>query len=284
MDLFLILRYCAPVGLAALGEVIHEKAGSINIGLEGMMLSGAFFAAWVSLATGNPWWGLAAGTLSALALMVLQCFFTIRLAIDQVVVGTATNLLALGLTGTLFRANFSKTALSNYPTLPKIGPLDPLLIVAIVLVPVVWWLLQRTKWGLAARATGEYPEAVVAAGFGVRKIRWQAAGLAGLLAGLAGSYLTLGFSGSFTENMTAGRGFVAIAMVTFGRWKPQWVFAGALLVGWLEALQFTLQSRSVQLPYQLMNALPYLAALAVLVIVGRGRGAPAALGIPWRRP
>ncbi len=282
MDLILILRYCAPVALAALGETLNQKAGSLNIGLEGMMLTSAFFSAWVSLATGSVWLGLGVGVFASLILMAVQSLFTINIRADQVVVGTAVNLFALGLTGTLFRSNFNTRALTGFPTLPKIGALDPVLLSLVVLFPALIWILNKTKWGLVVRAAGEYPDAVEAAGFHVQRVRWAASLVAAALAGLAGAYLTLGFTGSFNENMTAGRGFVAIAMVTFGRWKPGWVLAGSMLVGLLEAAQFSLQSRQSSIPYPLLNALPYVVALAVLVIAGRGRGAPAALGTPWR--
>jgi simple sugar transport system permease protein len=173
--------------------------------------------------------------------------------------------------------------LVSIPKLPSYGIVDPALLLLFLLVPGAWFLLSRTGWGLAVRAAGEYPKAAEASGFSVAWLRLSALALGGLLAGLGGAYLSVGISGSFAENMTAGRGFVAIAMVTFGRWRPQWTFAAALLIGFAETLQFRFQALGLQAPYQLMIAMPYLVALAVLVVVGRGAAAPGALGQTYRR-
>jgi simple sugar transport system permease protein len=144
------------------------------------------------------------------------------------------------------------------------------------------WTFRRTKLGLALRAAGEFPEAVAASGFSVLKLRFGAMLVGGALGGLAGAYLSLGISGSFAENMTAGRGFVAIAMVTFGRWKPIWVLAASMLVGYAVSLQFVFQSKGWNIPFQLLSAAPYVLALLVLVAAGRGSASPAALGKSFR--
>jgi simple sugar transport system permease protein len=202
------------------------------------------------------------------------------------VVGTAINLLALGVTGTLFRAQFGQSGqLLSVPTVPRIGEtgLDAVILVTIV-AAIAWsWALRVSAWGLVVRAVGEFPKAVEAAGFSVPQLRTQGLAISGLFGGLGGAYLALGIAGSFAENMVAGRGFLAIAMVTFGRWKPVWVLVGTLLIGGAESLQFALQARGVAVPYQLMIALPYVVALVVLVAVGRGVRPPEALGIPYRR-
>jgi simple sugar transport system permease protein len=274
-----ILRYTAPVALAAIGETVNQKAGVINIGIEGMMLSGAFFAMFVSLRTGSPWLGLVIGVVCGVLLSAISSWFTLYRQADQVVVGTALNLFALGLTGTLYRAQFGQSGqLLNVPTIPQWNGLDPVLIFLVLATAGCWVLLFRTGWGLAVRAAGEYPKASEAAGFSVRKLRLGAGLFAGAFAGLAGAYLSVGIAGSFAENMTAGRGFIAIAMVTFGRWKPQLVVVAALLIGFVESLQFRLQTLGWQVPFQLLLALPYIVALGVLVVVGKGTLAPAALG------
>lgn len=284
MDWTALLVYSTPVALAALGETVTEKAGVINIGIEGTMLVGAYMAMLVSLVTGDPWLGLAAGLAVGALFSALQGLFTLGLAADQVVVGAAVNLFALGLTGTLFRAQFGQSGqLLSLPALPKAFGLDPIVVLAIALVPALAWLLFRTKWGLAVRAAGEYPKAVEASGFSALGLRWQAFLLGGALTGLGGAYLSLGVAQSFAENMTEGRGFVAIAMVTFGRWQPLGAFLASLLIGVAETLQFTAQAQGWNVPYQLFLALPYLLALAVLMGMGRGRAAPAALGVPFRR-
>jgi ABC-type uncharacterized transport system permease subunit len=282
LDLPLLLVFSAPVALAAIGETVAQKSGVLNIGLEGAMLCGAFFAMLVSQVTGSPWLGLGAGAAAALALTLIQGWFTVILAADQVVVGTAANLLALGLTSTLFRARYGQSGeLLSVPKLPTSHGLDAVILFMLVSVPLIWLLLMRTGWGLALRATGEYPKATEAAGFSARMLRIQGLAFSGLFGGIGGAYLAVGVTGSFAENMTAGRGFVAIAMVTFGRWNPLLVVAGALLVGYADSLQFTLQARSIALPPQFFIALPYLIALAVLIFAGKGTQVPRALGTAY---
>lgn len=280
-----VLRFAAPVAFGALGETVAQRAGVINIGLEGKMLTGAFVGMLVTRQTGNPWLGLAAGMVAGILLSLVSALFTVRLAADQVVVGTAINLAALGVTGAVYRQIFGESGqLLSIPSLPK-GPfgLDGALVVLLLSVPALGWLLFKSKWGLALRAAGEYPEAVEASGFDVLRLRTQALLIGGAYAGLAGAYLSVGIAASFQENMTSGRGFIAIAMVTFGRFRPVWAFAASLVIGFAEILQFQLQARGIQAPPQVMLALPYLLALAVLVLVGKGAQAPGALAVPFRR-
>ncbi len=284
MEFVTLLQYSAPVALAAMGEVVVERSGVINIGLEGSMLAAAFFAMLACMASHSPWVGLAAGVAAALVVTLVFGWFTIYLAADQVVVGTAINLLVLGVTGTLFRAKFGQSG--QLLSVPRIGAshgIDPLMVFRLLSAPVLWLLLKNTAWGLTVRACGEYPKAVEAAGFSVHRLRTQALLVGGLYAGLAGVYLALVIAGSFAENMTAGRGFVAIAMVTFGRWKPQFAFLAALLIGFAESVQYRIQTLGWQIPFQLMIALPYIVALLVLVIVGKGALSPGALAQPYRR-
>jgi simple sugar transport system permease protein len=279
-----ILRYTAPVALAAIGETVNQKSGVINIGLEGMMLTAAFFGMLVSLSTGNAWMGILAGVASGVAFAAASSWFTIYLGADQVVVGTAVNLFALGLTGTLYRARFGQSGqLLNVPTIPQWNGIDVVLIVLVASAIGAWFLLFRTGWGLALRAAGEYPKSAEASGYSVQKLRLGAGLVGGAFAGLAGAYLSVGISGSFAENMTAGRGFIAIAMVTFGRWKPQLVVLAALLIGFVESLQYRFQTMGWDVPFQLLLALPYIVALLVLVLVGRGTLAPAALAQAYQR-
>lgn len=284
ISLAALLVYSTPVALAALGETVNQKAGSLNIGIEGVMLSGAYFGMVAALATGSPGLGLVVGAVFGLAFSILQALFTVALSVDQVVVGTALNLLALGATGTLFRARFGESgALLSVPTLSKFGGVDAVVILTLALVPAVALLLFRTRWGLAVRAASEYPEAVEASGYSVDRLRLAALLVGGAMAGLAGAYLAVGIAGSFATNMTAGRGFIAIAMVTFGRWNPFWTFGACLLVGALDSLQYVFQAKGIGIAFQALIALPYIVALLVLLGVGRGSAAPAALGRPFRR-
>ncbi len=287
IDAFRLLQYACPLALAAIGETISQKAGLINIGLEGQMLTAAYVAMVATQDTGSPWAGLLAGVVAGVLIAILTAWFTVRRGIDQVVVGTAVNLGALGLTGTLFRSRFGESGrLLSIPGIPSFGGyagLDAVTLGMVLSVVLATWLLTRTGWGLAARSVGEYPSAAEAAGFSVFRLRTQAAVIGGAFAGLSGAYLTLGVNQSFAEGMTSGRGFVAIAMVTFGRWKPAWVLAASLLVGYAESLQFALQLQRSDIPYQLFKALPYILALVVLVLAGKGGQAPRALGTAYRR-
>ncbi len=298
MDLVLLLGFTVPVALAALGETIGQKSGVINIGLEGMILAGAFAAAWAAAITGSPWIGSAAGLIVGMVLAAFSGWFTVVRGADQVVVGTALNLLSLGITGSLFRMKFDPTKtilkVTKVPTLGDFVPwvktslpwmerLDVFIVLTIFLSVFLAWVLKRTGWGLAVRSAGEYPVAAEAAGFSVVRLRMGALLIGGALAGLAGAYLCLGISGSFAENTTAGRGFVAIALVTFGQWRPGWVAAGALLIGFLESLQFKAQAAGWKVPVQFLLAMPYVVSLLVLVFIGKRTLSPAALGQPYRR-
>jgi len=284
MEWLILLQYAAPVALAALGEAVVQRSGVINIGLEAAMLCGAFFGVLVAFGTHSPWLGLAASVLSGIAVNAIFGFFTVYLGSDQVVVGAALNLFSLGLTGTLYRAKFStSTQALSVPKVPGWNGIDAVTLGMLATIPLLWWLLSRTAWGLAVRACGEHPKSAEAAGFSVNRLRMMALALGGVFAGLAGGYLAIGIAGSFTENMTGGRGFVAIAMVTFGRWRPAFVFLAALLIGFAESLQFRFQAAGSQVPFQLMIALPYLVALVVLIFVGKGTVAPASLGMTYRR-
>lgn len=284
IDVHLLLVYSAPIILAALGEIVVQRAGLINIGLEGMMLLAAFFGMLVAHQSGSAGWGMVAAMGVGLASAAASAVFTVNLGADQVVVGTALDLLAIGLTGTLFRAQFGESGmLLSLPKLPAIAGIDPVLVAMVLSVPLIRLLLMHTGWGLAARSAGEYPKATEGAGFSVTRLRFEASLVGGLFAGLAGGYLSIGVAGSFAENMTNGRGFIAIAIVTFGRWRPLYVFLAGLMIGFFDTLQFVLQARGVQAPSQLLIALPYVVALLVLVLAGRGTMAPASLGVPYRR-
>lgn len=279
----LILLYATPVALAALGEVLSQRAGMLNIGLEGLMLTGAFAGAMVTNATHNPWLGLAAGVAATVLAGVFQAVFTVWLALDQVVIGTALNLTALGITSTWFRTAFGRSGtLMSLPALPHFGRIDPVVGLLLVLLVIAVWI-PRTSWGLRVRASGENPEALEVAGFSVLRLRFQVVLLASALAGLGGAHLAIGIGQSFAENMVSGRGYMAIAMVTFGRWHPVKVVLACLLVAFAEALQFFAQTAGLALRPQVFLAMPYVLALAVLVIVGRGQHSPAALGVPYRR-
>lgn len=273
------------MALAAIGEVVSQRSGVINVGIEGSMLGGAYFGMLTSLVSGNPYLGLLAGIGYGILASMLLIVFCIWKQADQVVVGTALNLLALGLTGTLFRSRFgSGGQLLSVPQVPKLGgDLDVVLLFLVVAALFCYLLITKTRWGLALRAAGEYPQAAESAGQSVRKLRASAVLIGGGLAGLGGAYLSLGIAGSFAEGMTAGRGFVALAMVTFGKWNPLLAVGASLLIGYAETLQFAFQTKGSSLPYQAFVAMPYALALLVLIVFGRGTQAPAALAQPFQR-
>ena len=279
-----VAMFATPTALAAIGETVGQRSGVLNIGLEGTMLLSAFAAAMVALWSGNPWLGLLSGGLAGLVLAALVGLLCVARDADQVVVGTGLNLLALGLTGAWFRSLFGQSGkLFTVPTLPKVGFWDPVSVATPLLALAVLWLLQRTYWGLTLRAAGENPVAVEAAGRSVPRYRWLGLMVSGGLAGLGGAHLSLVVSGTFAENMTSGRGFVALAMVTFGRWSPVGAYAACLLIGYLESLQFSLQAAGKGVPQELLLALPYAVSLLALAFVGRGVRSPAALAAPYRR-
>lgn len=276
-----IIRFAIPVASAAAGETVGQKAGVLNIGLEGTLLAAAYVSAITGLATQNVWIAFLAGVFAALVVTGIQAVFTLRMGVDMVVIGTVINLLVQGVTSTLYRAQFGGSGqLLSVPRLPSFGGIDVIVVAVAVLTGFLGWAIMKTNWGLAVRAAGEYPPALVASGFSAHRVRFSAVLVGGLMAGIGGAYLTLGVTGSFSENVVAGRGFLALAMVTFGRWKPWLVVAAACFVGLADWAQFALQASMTGIPSQLLRSLPYLLALATLVIFGTGTKPPASLGEP----
>ena len=287
------VRMATPLLLAALGETLTERAGVINIGLEGVVLCGAF-GALVGAGAGGPAAGFAAGALAGAATALLFGLFTVILRADQIITGTAVTLFSLGLTGTLYRTVYGETgAALSTPTagpvrvpglasLPVVGPAlfaqPPATYALYLLVPALWWWMFRTHAGLALRAVGERPEAAAAAGVRPKRVRLGAVLFGGALGGVSGATLVVAQAGTFAEGMSAGRGFIAIAIVVLGRWHPAGVALASLLFGLASALQYLFQSMGWDLPYQTFLVLPYLLTLAALAgALGRAR-APAALG------
>ncbi len=289
------VRTATPLALAALGEAIVERSGVINIGLEGSIIAGALGAVVAANAAGTGA-GLAAALVAGAAVAAVFALFAVRLKADQIITGTAVTLLALGLTGTLYRTVFGAggaalgtptigpLAIPGLAALPVVGvalfaqPLTTYL--AIALVPATWWWLERTHAGLALRACGENPAAALAAGIGVARVQAAAILFGGALGGIAGGTLVLAQAGTFVEGMSAGRGFIAIAIVVLGRWQPIGVGVAALLFGAASALQFAFQGMGWQLPYQLFLATPYVLTLVALAAARSRFAAPAALGKP----
>jgi simple sugar transport system permease protein len=287
------VRVATPLLLAATGETITERSGVINLGLEGTMLAGALAATLGATAWG-PWSGVACAVVAGMLLAAVFALLAVGARADQIITGTAITLAAVGLTGTIYRqaygsagAGLSIPTLQSVaiPGLSQIPVLGPALFeqpaptyLALLGMPIVWWVLFRTRLGLALRATGEGAAMARAAGVRTNLIRTGATVVGGGFAGLAGASLVLAQVGSFAEGMTAGRGYVAIAIVVLGRWHPGGIALGALLFGAATALQYLLQTLGLDTPYQLFLMLPYLLTLLALAgAVGRVR-APADLG------
>jgi general nucleoside transport system permease protein len=279
------IRIAIPFLFAAGGGVISERAGLIALTLEGYMLVGAFCAALGSFYGGDPWIGVAAGVAGGVALALLYAVTAIRFRADQVVVGIAINLLAIGVTRFFLRLFFDSS--SNSPRVSGVAversgtgfvalATNPLVWLGLLAMPAVAWMVYRTPFGLRARAVGEHPSAALSVGVPVRRVRYAAAMLSGFLAGLGGVYLTLD-QHQFTDQMTAGRGFIALAATIFGRWDPARVAVACLLFAAADTLQIQLQGAQL-IPSQFVEMIPYVLTIVALAgVVGRAVP-PAALG------
>ena len=281
------IRLSTPLILAALGGLFSERSGVINIALEGLMLAGAFTAAAVTYATGSPWIGLLGGMVAGLAIAAIHAVACIRFRADQVVTGTAINILMIGVPGFLSGAFFLSSG--STPQIPKdqLIPNTPI-VIAFLLVAITWYVLYRTPFGLRLRSVGENPEAADAAGVRVARMRYAGVLLSGVLAGIGGAYLSIGQSSLFTRNMTSGRGFIALAALIFGKWRPVQTLLACLLFGFTEAV--TIQMQGVvklpsgdEIPVQFIHMVPYVLTIIVLAgFIGTSRP-PRALGIPYQK-
>lgn len=278
------LRVSTPLIFAALGGVVSERSGIVNIALEGMMLVGAFAAAAAASGSHSPWVGVLAGGGAGMALAAVYALFVIRWRSDQIVAGTAINLLAAGVTPFLTKILYgSTTATPSLPMDLRLGT-SPTWI-ALVLAIAVWAWMRYLPSGLWVRFAGEHPAALAASGIRVNRVRWAAVIASGLLAGLGGAALSISLASSFSRGMTAGRGFMALAALIFGKWRPLPAAAACLLFGFADAVQIRLQGivlwGTEPVPVQFIQILPYLITVVVLAgWVGRSR-APKALGLPF---
>ncbi len=295
------LRYATPLTFAAIGGMFSERSGVVNIGLEGMMLMGAFFGVWGADKTDSWLLGILIAMLAGIALALVHAIFTISFRAEQIVTGTAVNFLALGITGYVFVSTYgAQGAPTNIPEIPDVsigflknvyflgpvfGTLNLMIWLSFALLIVSYFVMFKTTVGLRIRSVGEHPRAADTVGISVYRTRYAAVATSGALAALGGAYLSLGFVHTFDQNITGGRGFIALAALIFGKWRPFGAFSAALLFGFSSALGDHLPDFFKQgsaLP-QLFNALPYvLTIVAVAGVIGRSIP-PAAIGRPYTK-
>ncbi len=304
--LFSTIRMATPLVLAALGGLYSERSGVINIALEGLLLAGAFTAASVTYYAHSPWVGLAAAIVVGAAVAAILALACIRFKADQVVTGTGINILFIGLpavlSGALFLSSGSTPQIPKENLLPELSKFVPgfisqwrifsdvsvISLLALVVVLVTAYVLYRTPFGLRLRAVGENPEAADAAGVAVIRMRYIGVILSGALAGIGGAYLSIGQSSLFTRNMAAGRGFIALAALIFGKWRPMQTMLACLLFGFADALTTQMQGvaklpSGEDIPVQFILMLPYVVTIVVLAgFIGQSR-APKALGTPYQK-
>lgn len=288
------VRLAAPIALAAMGAVISERAGVINLALEGKMLAGAFCAVYATYLTGSPWVGLLAALAAGAVLGGLLGLLAIRFRANQVVVGIGINILMLGLTTWMLQViwhirgsspgvtplpRWSVPVLHELPLLSAFTQShSPLVYLALLAPPALWIGLYRSPWGLRVRMIGEHPEAALTLGMNVARIQYACTAVAGMLAALGGAQLSLGHVSWFSNDMTAGRGYMALAANILGQWNPVGAAAAAILFALTDAVQLRIQTLQVALPSELVQMLPYLLTLLVVAGVGRRSRPPSALG------
>jgi len=294
------VRLAVPLGFAALGEGFLERAGSLNIGLEGIMLAGAWAGMVGAHFTGSPWAGLGLAILLGMAIAALEACVSIYLHSNEVVTGIATNTLGLGLTSYGYRMifgisgsaiivpTFKSVPIPFLVDLPIVGPVlfdQPLPFYLMIVAALgLWFILTKMSWGLDVKASGEDPWVTEAEGANVYRTRLLSFLLTGALAASGGAFISLYNVSQFFDGMTSGRGFIALAIVVVGRWHPLGILAASALFGASEALGLALQARlGVKAPYYLLLAVPFLITLIILPLMGGGKGAPAALGTGYER-
>jgi simple sugar transport system permease protein len=277
--LLLTLAAGTPLVFAALGELVTEKSGVLNLGVEGMMLVGAVVAFIVAATSKSPWLGVLAGMVAGSALALVFAVVTLTLQANQVASGLALSLFGVGLSA-FIGLDFVSVVIAP---IPAIAGINPLVALSLALFAAIQWFLYRTRAGLVLRAVGESPQSAHAIGYPVVAIRYLAVLFGGACAGLGGAYLSIVYNPSWVEGMTAGRGWIALALVVFATWKPWRVLAGAYLFGGVTLMQFQAQALGVEIPAQYLSMLPYVATIVVLAVISRDAAtirlnAPASLG------
>lgn len=289
-----------PILFAALGEILTERSGILNLGVEGMMLVGAVSGFVFAIRTGNPWVGVAAAMVAGGSLAFIHAFLTVTMQANQVVSGLALTLFGTGLSGFLGKNYigipvenaFKPLDLGFLSDIPFVGPIffqhDILVYLSYLLVPFLWFIVYKTRPGLNLRAVGENPASADSLGVSVYRVRYIYVTIGGMLAGLGGAYLSLAYAPTWLENMTAGRGWIAVALVIFATWNPLRAMLGSYIFGGIDAFGFRAQTMGIMVPSFFLKMLPYIFTILVLIIVTRKAminriGAPGALGLPYDR-
>jgi len=288
-----------PLLFAAMGEVLAERSGVMNLGVEGMMLVGAVTGFMVTVITGNHWLGILAAAGGSAVLAAIHAFICITLKGNQVVSGLALTIFGTGTSGFLGKNyvglpvadRFAPIDIPVLGDIPILGPIlfqhDAMVYLSMVLAVALWYIMYRTSWGLSIRAVGENPAAADAVGISVSRVRYLAVIVGGMMAGLGGAYLSLAYAPTWQESITAGRGWIAVALVIFALWNPLRAIAGSYLFGGVEALTFRIQTAGFHISPFFLSMLPYLFTILVLVAVTirlrQEAGVPAALGFPYDR-
>ena len=305
MDLQLAVSVCqaavtagTPILFAALGEILAERVGVLNLGVEGMMLVGAVSGFLATVSTGSPWAGIVAALVAGALVALIHAVLSIGLRANQVVSGLALTIFGTGLSGYLGKpvigipapSTFAAVKVPGLGDIPFVGPVlfqhDYLVYLSYLLVPALWFFTYRTRPGLHMRSVGENPSAADAMGIDVAWLRYLYVTLGGALAGAGGAYLSLAYAPCWLENMTAGRGWIAVALVIFAGWNPLMALAGSYLFGGVDALGLRIQAVGTVVPSFFLSMLPYLFTVVVLIFTARGKrhlAAPAALGLPYDR-
>lgn len=294
-----MIRIMAPILLAALGELVSEKAGILNLGVEGMMLTGAYVGFYVVFNTGSITLGIIAACLSGVLMALLMAFLAVTLKVDQIVTGLAINLLASGLTFYMYRVAFNNVGVTPTISTMKIAKIPllssipmfgevlfsqhPLTYFALLMVPIIWFFIYKTKYGLEMRCLGENPKTIDIKGINVSPRQYLAVAFGGLMAGLGGAFLTIVSGGIFLPDMAGGRGWLAIVVVIAGNWQPFRILLATLIFSFFDAFQLHAQGLGVVFPYQILLALPYIMAIVLLVTAKSKSDAPKHLGIPYLR-
>jgi simple sugar transport system permease protein len=290
------VRLATPFLLAALGEMFDQRAGVYNLGIEGVMMIGAFIGFWVTLQSKSPWLGILAAMAAGALMGLIMGLVSITLQAEQGISGIGMYMFGVGLAGYLFRITvgyitnvdgFKPIPIPGLSQIPVLGPVlfnhNWMVYFAFLMVPFSWFVLNKTTWGLKVRTAGMTPEAADTVGLSVPGLRYACVVISSVAAALAGAFLTLGHTNMYADNITGGRGFIAVALVYFGRWSPFGILGGALFFSMVDALQLWVQVLGLQIPYEFAVMAPYILTILALIIAARRIWEPAALGKPFNR-